>query len=81
MTQQIPLLSAYIWTCPNCSHEQFERAIVAELTPAQQREVAVRNNAPLERVQAGLVTYPDQVQCAVCGAEYDAEQRELFNLD
>lgn len=74
------LLSAYVWDCDECGVENFERAIVAELTD-EDREEMFREFHELDEWAElpenwrdfQMVTRPDGVTCKACGEVFEAE--------
>lgn len=71
--KKVEIRPAYEWTCDNCGCDQFERAIIAELTPDEIREIQdqmdIDDPAEFESGQWQLA--PVDVKCKNCGAEYE----------
>lgn len=77
MKRTIRIWSAYQWTCDDCGLDNWEQAIVQELTPDDRAEIAADHGVDLDNLGPGdLVSYPDEVKCIHCGSEFNVEHPE-----
>lgn len=64
---QVEVRLAYAWDCPDCSHENFVRAVIYEFSPAEQEEMAEDLG---KKPQTGhWMSKPTEVECANCGLQ------------
>jgi hypothetical protein len=80
MSELAVLRQAFEWTCDNCGHDQFERAITLDRESDQYKHL-VKDHRPTEEfletqfeveIQTDLLMAPDFVTCNSCGAKYQA---------
>lgn len=72
MSEKVEMRCAYEWTCPECGTDNFERAIVAELSEEDRSELL--DEAGIDDIATGdFVTRPDEVTCRRCRQEFEAE--------
>ena len=65
-SQEVELHPAFVWDCPSCGREQFERSVVAELSPDELEEL--REQHGIQPWEAGRFhTKPTTVNCRSCG--------------
>lgn len=77
--EKVELRHAYQWTCDNCGVDQFESAIIAELSEEDKLEAAKRfgivdefaETFPEDR-QGDFYSYPPKVTCNQCGSQFEA---------
>ncbi|REJ65821.1 MAG: hypothetical protein DWQ31_16545 [Planctomycetota bacterium] len=61
---------AYLWDCPECGREKFERSIVVERSPETIAEL--REDLGIEQWEEGdFVMIPSQVTCDHCQLTFD----------
>ncbi len=73
------MLTAYVWDCDDCGHENFVRAQVAEIVD-EDREELFRKFHGMEAYEPlpdgwrefQMVTHPDIVLCRECEHAFDA---------
>lgn len=69
---RVELHPAYSWDCPECGVMQFSRAIVAEITPEDQEDLAERYGGEAEEYLTGhWMSKPDEVICSACGCQFE----------
>lgn len=68
--QTVELRLAYAWDCDECGEENFERAVVYEVSPAEKAELAERG---LPSDTGNWLTPPEHVTCRGCGAAFQAK--------
>lgn len=65
----VELHPAYVWDCNECGTENFERAIVPDMSPDDLE--ALRHDHGLQPWDLGnFQMMPDTVDCSECGASY-----------
>lgn len=58
----VELIPAFVWDCPECGVEHFQRTIVCEFTPEEL--VEMRNEHGVDPLEEGLfLTAPTHVSC------------------
>lgn len=62
-----------MWTCDGCGRDNFERAIPAELTPEDRKEIAEDLGVDVMALHGNYVVAPDYVKCQHCGEEFETE--------
>lgn len=84
---KIPLQLAYVWDCPHCGHENFQRAVVADISADELHDVAVAmgeieewQELP-EGLGAHWQTHPDTVHCRRCETQYETLQEASVTDD
>lgn len=72
--------SVYVWECPKCRVENYERPVPAELTPNEKEEMekeiaAAPGYAEMKEMFGGgeWYTRPDDVQCTHCLKEFEVD--------
>lgn len=77
--ERVELHQAFMWDCPACGRENFERAVVSEAPQEEQIAEALASGAVTEEdlaegLEGQWVFAPDRVTCkhADCGKEFDA---------
>jgi hypothetical protein len=67
---KVELIPAFVWDCPECGVEQFERTIRAELSPEDMDYLRLQHGVdPLE--EGDFLTQPREVQCSACKARFE----------
>ena len=66
------LRDAWEWTCPQCGHANFTRAVSTTLTDEQVRAM-LGQGEPMEDLGGEFVHAPDTVCCRSCRCDFDAE--------
>lgn len=74
MSEKVEMRCAYEWTCPECGTDNFERAIVAELSVEDRAELL--EDLGYEICTGDFVTRPDAVTCPVCGITFETTEYE-----
>lgn len=72
MDEKVEMRLAYEWTCPSCGRDNFERALVAELSTEDKAEML--EDLGYEPEPGEFMTRPDDVTCPHCGAEFETEE-------
>jgi len=68
----VTLQPAYLWDCPECGREVFERGCIPEMSAEEMAEL--REEFGIEVADQGdFVTMPDEVTCPHCGASFSTE--------
>jgi len=80
--EKVEVHPAYVWDCPECGVENFERAAVLDLPDDEKLEL-MHKQGILEPYQTlddmpegegGLfMSQPQEVDCRECGKHYDTE--------
>ena len=78
--QTVELSPAYLWDCPECGRENFQRAVSVVLDPSDPDDAAtirdmhgIEDHDPIpENFGVRMQTRPDRVTCRHCGAEFRA---------
>jgi hypothetical protein len=66
-SENVELFQAFVWTCPECGIDQFERSIHVELSAEEMQEL--REDHGVEAWAPGqFVTAPHEVKCKHCEA-------------
>lgn len=69
---RVEMLPAFLWTCPECGRDNFERSVVVELSPEEMQEL--RDDHAVQVWQQGdFLTCPDSVTCQGCRMEFATE--------
>jgi DNA-directed RNA polymerase subunit RPC12/RpoP len=63
---QVELIPAYVWDCPECGRENFQRGIIAPITEEDREEMVLEENAV-----GHWTTIPNVVTCKHCGSAFD----------
>ena len=72
MQQRVELVPASVWTCPECGTDQFERAIVTEVSEEEAAEL--RSELGVQPwVEGTFLMNPETVTCQNCGREYQTQ--------
>lgn len=72
MSEKVEMRCAYEWTCPDCGRDNFERAMVMELS--EEDRVEMEEEHGIEPGATGdWVSRPDEVTCPHCGGEFETE--------
>jgi hypothetical protein len=67
---RIELIPAFSWDCPDCGRENFERAVVSELSAEEMSVLRLQHGVdPLQ--EGHFLTSPSEVACKHCGREYE----------
>ena len=74
--QHVEMVPAFLWTCPDCGRDNFERSVVVELSPEEMQEL--REDHGVEVWEQGeFLSCPKAVVCQHCRLKYKtAEYRE-----
>lgn len=77
---KVEMRPAYEWTCENCGRNNFESAIVCEMSPDDRIDQARHmglidefSEAIPDFLQVEFVSYPETVTCPHCKAEFEAK--------
>lgn len=66
------LRPAFVWTCPDCGSEHFERAIVKEGAPEDMQQL--RDDEGIQPWEEGhFILAPAQVSCHRCDWTYNTQ--------
>lgn len=74
---------AFVWTCDECGRDNFELAVIAEMSPGD-REECYRSfhgmedyeELPEDWQQFEMVMAPNSVKCPSCGEEFDTTEHD-----
>lgn len=66
------LLPAFLWICPSCGLDNFERTIVAELSEEELAELRDEHGVEVWE-QGSFMTSPDKVCCRHCKEAFETE--------
>lgn len=66
--EPVELRPAFQWTCPECGTDQFEAAIVVELSREEESEL--HHELGIEPGEGNWASMPDTVECRQCEREY-----------
>ena len=82
----VELHSAYVWDCPDCGRENFQRAVTFYLDPKDEADAeALRElyGEDVDEIPEGHIptaeSYPNRVTCKHCEKEF--ETAPLFSGD
>ncbi len=67
--EKVELAQAFVWTCPECGTDHFERSILVELSPEEMQELRDDHNVEVWQ-QGQFVTRPNTVTCPDCNRNY-----------
>lgn len=70
--EKVELLPAFLWTCPACGLDNFERTVVVEFSPEEMQELRRLHGIKNWR-QGDFLTSPKDVTCFSCKADFEAE--------
>jgi len=65
----VELIPAYVWDCPNCGREKFERGLVPEMSPEELQEIRDELGVP-EDDMGYPIMMPSFVTCPSCGVTF-----------
>jgi hypothetical protein len=68
--RQVEIRLAYAWDCEDCGRENFERAVVYELSPDERRELLEQGDSP---ETGNWLVPPERVKCHHCGSEFETK--------
>jgi len=72
----VELSPAYMWDCPNCGRENFQRSIMTAITAQDRIEMGLEDN------QGGCwQSYPNIVVCRHCDSKYTTRHANTEELD
>lgn len=74
MGTKVELIPAFFWICPECGVDNFERAVIIELTHQERKEIAENNDIDEEVENGDIMSYPEEVECSFCQTEYETEE-------
>jgi len=69
--KKVELLPAFVWTCPNCGIDKFERAVVPELTDEDKFKMRLEYGVEREDVEGLFMMAPTEVQCIECKTYFE----------
>ena len=72
---RVEMRLAYVWDCEECGRENFERAVVYELSPEEKKELEGAGEIP---ETGNWMSHPEHVTCKHCQSEFTAKH---FRLD
>lgn len=64
-SQSVELVPAFVWTCPKCGVDKFERAILVELSAEEMEELQEEQGVEPEET-GSFLTSPQKVTCDKC---------------
>ena len=67
--EKVELCPAFIWICPNCCDEQFEKAIFVEFSK-EEREEMMKDYGMVAR-EGDWLAGPKEVVCLECNVGFD----------
>lgn len=75
----VELIQAFLWTCDECGHDNFERAITVSPESIDLENLPVTTFEEAEEIKAFLeeggegdfVSAPNRVRCKFCQSEFD----------
>lgn len=68
---RVELLPAFLWICPDCGRDNFERSIIIEFSPEEMK--SLRDDHGIESWQTSdFITTPTEVACAGCDKHFSA---------
>jgi len=66
----VELHPAFVWDCPECGTEHFERAVVPEMSDEERRELQDEHGVqPWD--EGDFLMMPMKVACPRCGRAFD----------
>jgi hypothetical protein len=66
----VELRPAYVWTCDNCGRDQYETAVVYELSEEERQELKAEHGVDAD-AEGDFLACPVEVTCRACGALFD----------
>ena len=69
--QKVEMLPAFVWTCPNCGIDKFERAVVPEMSDEEKFKLRLEYGVEGEDIQGLFMMAPVEVQCPECETEFE----------
>ena len=70
----VELHPAYMWDCPECGAENFERGVIVEMD--EEGIQALRRDYGVEDAVTGdFMMAPEEVTCRKCGKEFTTEDQ------
>lgn len=75
----VELRQAFEWTCDECGRDNFESAMIAELTPEEEEMMKVKllqdedDDNDITELHGEFISAPETVECPHCGTEFRAE--------
>jgi rubredoxin len=74
--EEVELLPAYMWDCPECGGENFERGIVPEMSEEDKAELREEHGV----VEDGhWMLMPSKVTCRHCEATFDTKVYDNYD--
>lgn len=64
-SKSVELVPAFVWTCPECGVDKFERAILVELSEEEIEELQQEEDGEPEEA-GSFLTSPQSVTCDKC---------------
>ena len=68
--QKVELIPAFLWDCPECGKENFERTVVAELSQEELIELKFEHGVE-PNSEGNFLTSPTSVDCRHCGTSFN----------
>jgi rubredoxin len=69
MSERVTLRGAYVWTCPECGIDQFERGIAVECS--DEELIELREDHGIQPWETGnWMLMPKAVRCKVCHKKF-----------
>ena len=73
MSELVELHQAWMWDCPKCGRENFERAVAWEASPEDMQDAREALDMP-DGTTGDFTTQPEEVECKHCKAEFPVEE-------
>ena len=73
---EVPVLHSYVWDCPECGQENWQRAVYQNLTEEENKEALVILGElepwqePDPRLHVEMVSIPRRIFCSRCKVEF-----------
>lgn len=83
----VTLVQAFVWDCPKCGNENWQRAVVQRLSREEAKECLVKMGhmeewqEQDEDVRGELVGCPEEVHCDRCKEVFEPIQRDPLDDD
>lgn len=73
--EEVELLPAYFWKCPDCDCDNFERADISDMSDAltQEEIELLRETLRLEESEGIFLDMPEYVTCTFCQEKFETK--------